>query len=159
MSVWCVKTFNKMKKNKLDQNIFERKIAVSSEFLDVPLIGLVRASDPAATAAGDYDLGDIISNFQHNQAESITLQATDNAMRNAGILCNDHLTIDLRGRFQDGDIVVLKLGERIFIRKYYKQSDSFRFETADDYPSLLVIKNNTPGFEIIGKVISVTREF
>jgi hypothetical protein len=69
-------------------------------------------------------------------------------MYKAGILKSDYLTIDIRSRPQDGDIVVVKLGERFFIRRFYLQEHLIRLVTADEYPSSLVIEDNTPGFQI-----------
>jgi SOS-response transcriptional repressor LexA len=141
-------------KKKLNNNPFERSQPVTSDFFDIPLIGMVSNS-----TSGDYHLSDLVSNFRHANQEFITLEVLDNAMRKAGILKGDFLTVDLNSRPCNGDITVVKLGERFYIRKFYQQNNLIRLETADDYPNSLVIESKTPGFAILGKVQSVFRQF
>ena len=143
--------------DKLKTNPFERSQPVTREFFDIPLLGQVRSGDPLSSA-GDYNLDELVSNFQHTDSHSITLQALDNAMQGAGIIKGDYLTVDLRLKPQDGDIVVVKLGERYFIRRFYQQNHRIRLETCDAYPSSLVIEDNTPGFMLFGKVLSIFRQ-
>ena len=146
------------KKVKVEKNLFERAQPINNDFFNVPLLGIVRAGFPE-TSSGDYDLSDLISNFQNLDKQSITLEIMDNAMFKAGILQGDFLTVNLNSKPKNGDIVVVKLGERIFARKFYYHEDRFRLETADEYPTSLVVEANTPGFELIGKVSSITRQF
>ena len=143
---------------KLKLNPFERTQPVTSDFFNVPVLGMVRAGYPDS-AAGDYDLGDLVANFRKDHNHSITLEVLDNAMENAGILKGDFLTVDLSLRPHDGDIAVIKLGERFFIRKFYRQDKQIRLETASVPPSTLIIETKTPGFEVIGKVQSTSRTF
>jgi SOS-response transcriptional repressor LexA len=146
------------KTDKIKPNPFERSQPVTRDFFNIPLLGMVRAS-MSSSSTEDYNLSELVSNFQNTDQFSITLEVLDNAMYKAGILMGDYLTIDLQSRPQDGDIIVVKLGERFFIRRYYLQQHLIRLETADEYPSSLVIEYNTPGFQIIGKVTSLSRQF
>lgn len=141
-------------KKKINRNPFERTQPLTSDFFDIPLIGMVGHS-----TSGDYHLSDLVSNFHHANQEYITLEVLDSAMQKAGILKGDYLTVDLNSQPHNGDITVVKLGERFYIRKFYQQNDLVRLETADEYPDSLVIQSKTPGFSILGKVQSVFREF
>ena len=145
------------KADKLKPNPFERSQPLTREFFEIPLLGQVRPGDPRA-ASGDYNLDALVTNFQHTDNHTVTLQVLDNAMQGAGIIKGDYLTVDLRIKPQDGDIVVVKLGERYFIRRLYRQNHRIRLETSDAYPSSLVIEDNTPGFMLFGKVLSIFRE-
>ena len=78
-------------------------------------------------------------------------------MSHAGIFKGDFLTVDLDAFPSDNDLAVVKLGERIFVRRFFKQNARVRLETASDYPSTLVIESDTPNFAILGKVQSLTR--
>ena len=146
------------KTDKIESNPFERSQPVTRDFFNIPLLGLVRASLPSHSNE-DYNLRELVSNFQNTDQHSITVEVLDDAMVKAGIFKGDFLTIDLQARPHDGDIIVVKLGERFFIRRVYLQQHLFRLETADDYPSSLVIEDNTPGFQFIGKVTSLSRQF
>ncbi len=139
-------------------NPFERTQPLDSDFFNVPVLGMVRAGYPDSTS-GDYDLGDLVTNHRKNHNNSVTLQVLDNAMEKSGILKGDFLTVDLSSRPHDGDIAVVKLGERFFIRKFFRQDQRIRLETATPSPSTLIIETNTPGFEVIGKVQSISRQF
>lgn len=134
----------------------ERTQPVHNDFLDIPLLGQVRPNAPAHTS-GDYDLSDLIHNFANIQNRIITVEVLDDAMINAGIYKGDYLTIDLDGRPDDGDLAVVKLGERIFVRKFSQSENRIRLETADSYPSSLIVESDTPNFAVLGKVQSLTR--
>jgi SOS-response transcriptional repressor LexA len=140
------------------KNLFERSQPVTSDFFNVPVLGMVRAGYPDP-ATGDYDLGDLVANYRRNRNDSVTLEVLDNAMQNAGILRGDFLTVDLNSRPDNGDIAVVKLGERFFIRKFFRQDKRIRLETSGNPPAILIIETKTPGFEIIGKVQSISRTF
>jgi repressor LexA len=145
------------KADKLNTSPFERSQPVTQEFFDIPLLGQVRPGDPLS-ASGDYNLDALVSNFQHTDRHSVTLQVLDNAMQNSGIIKGDYLTVDLRIKPKNGDIAVVKLGERYFVRRFFRQNHRIRLETSGTSPSSLVIEENTPGFLLFGKVLSIFRE-
>ena len=147
---------------KFKTNPFERSQPLTNDFFNIPLLGQVRAGkhQPGHNGpVGDYDLGDLVLNFRQNKQHSVILEVLDNAMQNAGILKGDYLTVALDTRLKNGDIAVIKLGERFFIRKFYYQDRRIRLETATSTASTLIVETNTPGFEIIGKVRAMTRRF
>jgi len=146
------------KKMKLNSNPFERTQPVSNDFLNIPLLGMVRASNPLEPA-GNYNLTDLIANFNDMDREFITLEVLDDAMSKSGILRGDYLTVKLHSHPRDGDIIVVQLGEKFYIRKFYHQNNLIRLETDNEYPSSLIIENKTPGFQVIGIVQSVLRQF
>ena len=137
-------------------NAFERIQPIHHDFLDIPLIGQVRPGNSEKND-GDYELADLIHNSHNIQHRVITLEVLDNAMSNAGIFSGDFLTVDLDAIPADNDLAVIKLGERIFVRRFFKENTRIRLETASDYPSTLIIESDTPHFAILGKVQSLTR--
>ena len=127
------------------------------DFFDVPLLGRVRPNDRSHLKR-DYNLSDLIKNFKKSDLKSITLEVLDDAMQKAGILKGDFLTVKLNLKPQNGDLAVVKLGTKIFLRKFYRQNHFIRLETANDAVVPLVVDEKTPDFEIIGKVISISRQ-
>jgi SOS-response transcriptional repressor LexA len=127
------------------------------DFFDIPLLGRVRPNDKSHLKR-DYNLSDLIKNFKKSDLKSITLEVLDDAMQKAGILKGDFLTVKLDLKPQNGDLAVVKLGTKIFLRKFYRQNHLIRLETANDSVVPLVVDEKTPGFEIIGKVISISRQ-
>jgi SOS-response transcriptional repressor LexA len=146
------------KSNKLTTNPFERSQPVTREFFDIPLLGMVRANSPDSFN-GDYNLDELVTNYQNTDQNSLTLEVLDNAMSRSGIIKGDYITVDLHLRPDNGDIVVVKLGEKFFIRRFFQENNRIRLETSDAYPSSLVIETDTPGFYILGKVLSLSRQF
>ena len=146
------------KSDKLEPNPFERSQPLTQDYFDIPLLGMVRLDHPSLSP-GDYNLSELVSNFKNENSESVTLEVLDDAMHQAGIIKGDFLTIDLHTDPRDGDIVAVKLGERFYIRRYHKQGHRILLLTADSYLSSLVVEDNTPGFQVIGKVTSLSRQF
>ena len=138
-------------------NKFERSQPINKEFFDVPVLGTVVPDDPDFTS-GKYELNDLVNNYQKQRFNTFNFTTLDDAMKNCGILKGDLLSVDFNIPLKDDDIAVFKIGEKILVRKYFRNNDLIRLETADDYPSHLVVEPNTPGFKILGKVVSVTRE-
>jgi len=146
-----------MKNKNYDSNIFTASESLDKEFYKIPLFGEVHI-DSKERFKGDYDLGEIITNFRNDDRRSINVRAADNALSGAGIFKGDFLTVNLDIPIKDGEIAVVKLGSKIYIRKIYFDKNRVRLETETNTPSPLIINMDTPGFEIIGKIITVFRE-
>jgi SOS-response transcriptional repressor LexA len=128
-----------------------------SEFYTIPLLGEVRLvfSDESQR---QRSIGEIINNYRRNESRTITMRALDDGLSKAGILTGDFLTIDLHETPHDGDIVVVKIGYRIYVRKFYRERNLIRLESASVTPSPLIVDPRIPGFELIGKVVTIIRE-
>ena len=130
---------------------------IKNNFFNIPLIGLVQVKESKNNPA-NYDLSELINNFPDQNSNQITLQVLDNAMSKAGIIKGDFINIDKSKKVKDGDIIVIKLDKKIYIRKYFSERNLVRLETSEEYHSPLVIDPKTPGFTLIGKVTSITRQ-
>jgi SOS-response transcriptional repressor LexA len=140
------------------KNQVNRTLPLTRDFYDIPLLGILHPAE--SDLSHQYQIGDLVRNFQSTGQEFVTLIVTDNAMQQAGILKGDYLTVHLKSTVQDGDIAVVRLGERFFVRQFFRQNSTLiRLETCDESPSVLVIETRTPDFEIIGKVYSLSRQF
>jgi SOS-response transcriptional repressor LexA len=137
---------------------------LSSEFYDIPLLGEVRLvfSD---SSRKPMSIGEragletcLINNFRQTNSRTITMRAMDNGLAGAGILEGDYLTTDLHTTARDGDIVAVKIGYHIYIRKIFHERNLIRLETSTVTPSPLIVDPKIPGFEIIGKIIAIIRE-
>ncbi|HGY55661.1 MAG TPA: hypothetical protein ENK44_08175 [Caldithrix abyssi] len=142
-------------------NLFIKEdVFKSNEFYNIPLVedmGEVHVDGPF-NSGGNYNLGELIKNFRKKDTPFITVRSVDNGLSADGILQGDFLTVDLKARVRDGDIVAVKLGSRLFIRKKFTQKNLVRLETSGENSQPVIIDPKTPGFEIIGKVSAVIRE-
>jgi phage repressor protein C with HTH and peptisase S24 domain len=105
-----------------------------------------------------YSIGEVIENFRRRNSSSVTLMAMDDGLVFTGILPGDYLTVDLKIRPVNGDIVAMKLGGRLFVRKVYFDGRFLRMESDPERPAPFIIEQNAPGFELIGKVVNIFRE-
>ncbi|KAA3610048.1 MAG: hypothetical protein D8M58_07585 [Calditrichaeota bacterium] len=138
-------------------NIINSTKTLDKEFYNIPLFGEVRVEQDGAFQ-GDYDLGEIITNSRKNARQNLNVRAADDGLSGAGIYKNDFLNVELAAPLENGDIAVVKLGPKIYIRKIFFDKKHIRLETDSGTPSPFIIDPETPGFEIVGKVTTVIRE-
>lgn len=146
-----------MKHKNPNPSIITASKTLDREFYNIPLFDEVRV-EHKGHFQGDYDLGEIIGNFRKNAQQSLNVRAADDGLSGVGIYKNDFLTVQLKVPLEDGDIAVVKLGPKIYIRKIFFDNKRIRLETDSGTPSPFIIERGTPGFEIIGKVTTVIRE-
>ena len=126
------------------------------EFYDIPLLGEVKI-EHHDSPGGDYTIGDIINNFRLNNTETFSIQVMDEGMELSGIYRGDFLTVLLHDTVNNGEIAVVRLSDKIYVRRLFYVNGFIRLETSPDSRNPLIIESATPGFEIIGKVLSLIR--
>lgn len=133
---------------------------LDKEFYNIPLFGEVHLdhNDDFFKSQRSYDLGEIITNSRKNARRNINVRAADDGLADAGIFKDDFLTVHIDAALKDGDIAVIRLGYKIYIRKIYFDKKRVRLESETGNPAPLIIDRETPGFEIVGKVVTVIRE-
>jgi repressor LexA len=139
------------------ETIITSSTSLDKEFYNIPLFGEVKIADKNKTRT-DYDIGEVVTNLRNSASQSLNVRASDDALCRAGIFSGDFLTVHLNRQLKNGDIAVIQLGYKIYIRKIFFQKKHIRLETDSDTPSPLIIDPATPGFQILGKVITVIRE-
>lgn len=146
-----------MKRLRKTDYFYTNKQSNSREFYNIPLVGEVHIeAEPGS--GGNYNLGELIKNIRSNAGQSITVRAVDNGLASEGILHGDFLTINLSAKIRNGDIIAVKLGSKIFIRKKFSHKKFIRLESTAGAISPLIIDPKTPDFEVLGKVATVIRE-
>ena len=126
------------------------------EFYDIPLLGEVKI-EHSDTWTGNYSIGDIINNFRLNNTQTFSIQVMDKGMEPSGIYRGDYLTVLLHDKINDGEIAVVRLSDKIYVRRLFYVNGFIRLETSGENPNPLIVEPSAPGFEIIGKVISLAR--
>lgn len=142
-------------KNK--EQVVTSESTLDKEFYNIPLFGEVRI-DKNNSFNGNYDLGEIITNSKNNFQRNINMRAADDGLSGIGIFRNDFLTVDLNIQVSNGDIAVIKLGSKIYVRKIFFDKKRIRLEKENNTPAPLIIDQGIPGFKILGKVTTVIRE-
>ncbi len=127
------------------------------QFYNIPLLGEVKLQKDDFSYR-EYDIGEVIANFSENKSRDITVKAADNGLREQGVFEGDYLTVRQQVPLKDGDIVVVQLGYKIYVRKAYFLKNHVRLETSHINDAPLIVERQTRGFTILGKVVTVIRE-
>jgi SOS-response transcriptional repressor LexA len=138
------------------EKIITSSKSLDKEFYNIPLFGEVKIEDK--NIPRNYDIGEIVTNSRNSASQSLNVRAADDALSRSGIFSGDFLTVHLNRPLKNNDIAVIQLGHKIYIRKIFFEKKRVRLETDSDTPSPLIIDPTTPGFRILGKVITVIRE-
>lgn len=127
----------------------------SEEFFKLPRAEFI-VENIKDLAAGE--IGKLVVNKRIELADRFCIEVTDNRMSAAGMRQGDHVIVERTPGYHDGDIVVVQLGERVFIRRYYRASRRIRLESQTPERQSMIIDAKTPGFRILGCVVQVIRE-
>lgn len=139
------------------ETIITSSKTLDREFYNIPLFGEVHI-EQGKEFNGNYDLGEIVSNSRDSDTKSLNLRAADDGLSGIGIYQNDFLTFELNSPLKNGDIAVIQLGYKIYVRKIFFDKKRIRLESDSNTPSPLIIDIDTPGFKVLGKVTTVIRE-
>jgi SOS-response transcriptional repressor LexA len=129
---------------------------ILNEFYDIPLLGEVKIEHNIISRK-PCSIGDIINNFRLNNEQTFSIQVLDGGMESFGIYHGDFLTVLLLDKIKDGEIAVVRFNEKIYVRRLFHVKGFIRLETSSQDYNPLIVDPSTPGFEIIGKVISLVR--
>jgi hypothetical protein len=138
------------------ETIIQAADTLDKEFYNIPLFGEVHLDH--TQKHGPYDMGSLITNARDERMQSINVRAADDGLSGMGICQGDFLTVHLNRRLKNGDIAVIQLGSKVYIRKIFFDKKRIRLETENNTPSPLIIDAGIPGFEILGKVVTVIHE-
>ena len=102
-------------------------------------------------------LGDFVRNEALMLSERLSLPVTEAAMTGAGIHPGDYVVVE-KGKFAEGDILAVRLGEAVLIRRYFRAANRIRLECEPPTQPTIIVEADTPGFVILGRVIQTIRE-
>ena len=126
------------------------------EFFSLPRIEfIIDRLDKAELANFDK----MVINEKLEISDRFSMEIPDNRMADAGICKGDYAIVQRKHKYSDGDIIVANLGERVFIRRYFRSKNRIRLECNTPDRQSMILDQNTPGFFILGVVIQVIRKF
>jgi len=85
------------------------------------------------------------------------LRVTGDSMVDAGIFDSDIALINPRVTPEDGDIVIVILGDETVIKRYYKEKNRIRLVSDNKYTKPVTLHSRY--VRIIGKVVGILRKF
>ncbi|MCB0261730.1 MAG: hypothetical protein KDE52_10105 [Calditrichaeota bacterium] len=91
--------------------------------------------------------------------DRFTLEANDNRMLDAGIKKGDYVVVKCEKNYRDGELIAAQLGERILIRRFFRVAQRIRLECSNPDRQSMILDEKTPGFQMLGSVVQVIKEF
>lgn len=95
------------------------------EEMGLPIVGRVAAGDPILAEQHIDDYCDISPNFFSPSADYLLLVKGD-SMKNCGILDGDLLAVHRTTDFQNGDIVVARMGDEVTVKRIRKNRSKYQ---------------------------------
>ena len=103
-------------------------------------------------------VGKMVTNPQMELTDRFSMAVPDNRMADVGICKGDYVVIQRRKKYLEGDVLAVRLGERVFIRRYFRSANRIRLECGTPDRQTMILDTDTPGFSILGNVVQVIRE-
>ncbi len=126
-----------------------------SQFMTVPMVGLVTAGNPIEAIEHVTDYFPIPKSLVKKNDVVFALEISGNSMKNAGILDHDTIIVKKSRVANNGEIVIaLTEDNEATVKRFYKEKDHFRLQPEnEEYEPIILNK-----VKIIGKVIGVFRD-
>ena len=123
-----------------------------ASYVELPLVGKVAEGDHAFSYE---DIEEKLAFSTHLvQKDAFLLKLSDDSMINAGMLSGDYIIVVPQQMAQNGEIVVVLIGNEVTCKTFYREKTSVRLQPENDEMEPLFVENPM----IIGKVIGVYRD-
>ena len=124
------------------------------ELVRVPLLGSVAAGIPVL--AEDHPEGTVaVSGELLGSGEHFALRVKGDSMQNAGILDGDIAIVRRQQHADDGDIVVVMIGEEATLKRFFLEANRVRLQAENPaYPVMF-----TRNLRILGRLRAVQRAY
>ncbi len=132
---------------------------LSSDLREVPLIGSVAAGAPILATQNIENTFQVDKSLIPASGDVFALRVHGESMRNAGILDGDIVLARHQENAERGDIVVALLGDEATVKRYSPDPDCIRLLPENEAFEPIVVRPDTDGFRIAGKVVGLMRRF
>jgi repressor LexA len=124
------------------------------EMVRVPLLGRVAAGVPVLAEASFEDTVGV-SDELLGSGEHFALRVQGDSMRDAGILDGDIAIVRRQQNADNGDIVVVMIGEEAALKRFFLEANRVRLQAENPaYPTMF-----TRNLRILGKLRAVQRAY
>ncbi|MCX7918174.1 MAG: transcriptional repressor LexA [bacterium] len=125
---------------------------------EIPLLGRVSAGKPLF-AIENLD-GNLWLDTSWIKAEKVfALKVKGESMQNAHILDGDIVMVRVQHDADNGDIVVVLLGDEATVKRFYRENGRIRLQPENPNMEPIILNSASSEFTILGKVIGVFRKF
>ena len=130
----------------------------SNNTTEVPIVGSVSAGMPILAQEnieGSIFIDKIIS---RNNKGMFALRIKGTSMVNAGILDGDFVLVHQQPTAEQGEIVVVLIGDEATVKRFYKEKNKIKLKPENDTMEPIFIDPRENDVKIIGKVQGVMRK-
>ncbi len=140
--------------------LIEHSASAIEESIRIPIVGRIAAGTPflaEENPEGHLAIDTKIFGKTPPAAKHFALRVQGMSMQGAGILDGDYVIVRQAPNAENGDIVVVLLGDEATVKRFFKENDHIRLQP--EHPTMEpVILNKQHAIEILGKVIAVFRK-
>ena len=132
--------------------------AMSSEMVEVPLLGRVAAGQPLLAFEQRDDTVQVDRFFLGNHRDVFALRVKGDSMIEAGILDGDYLFVRKQSVARKGDIVVAMINDEATVKYFYPDQDRILFKPANSsMRPIEVKKSDFKPVNLLGTVVGIYR--
>ena len=107
---------------------------------------------------GADEIGKMVVNSTMDVYDRYSMQVDNERMAGCGIKTGDFVVIQPKNRYHDNDVVAVKVGDQVFLRRYFQNGNRIRLEGSNSRKQTMILDVDTPGFSVLGSVVQVIRE-
>lgn len=126
------------------------------EFVKLPTANHLFSKKNISDAERHIDPFIINRNF--HQKKKFPVKVTDNGMIGVGIEEGDHVIIEEKENYYEGEILAFQLGQKTLVRRLLRSEGRIRLDCAPVTNHTIIVEFETPGFKILGKVLQIIKE-
>ncbi len=137
-------------------------VAPFEQAIRIPIVGRIRAGEPILAqeqVEGHVviDGGWLGAPAAPRSAEHFALKVTGDSMLTAGILDGDFVIVRQQPTAENGEIVVVLLGDEATVKRFFKEEDHVRLQPEHPTMEPIIVGKQQP-LAILGKVVAVFRK-
>lgn len=126
---------------------------------EVPVLGRVPAGKPLLAEENIEGFLPVAREMAQGR-EVFALKVKGDSMIEDGILDGDYVIIRRQETAENGDIVCALIDGEATLKRFYKKGNTVTLKAANrDYGPIVVSREESGGFRIVGKAIGLTRKF
>jgi len=130
----------------------------NNDVTEVPIIGRVSAGSPILAQENIEGTIFVDNSIAGKSKRIFALRVQGTSMINAGILNGDLVLVRQQPTAEQGEMVVVLIGDEATIKRFYKYKNKIKLQPENDSMNPIFIDSNDSEVRIIGKVEGVVRK-
>jgi repressor LexA len=121
----------------------------------LPLVGSVAAGQPILAEDNIEELVDVPA-FLRRDDDDFVLRVQGDSMIDAGIFNGDFIVVHQQDQAQNGEIVVVRVGDEATTKRFYNEGRTVRLQPENENYQPIIV--NADEVDLVGRVVGVLRQ-